>query len=503
MREGIEKILNSKSKTFLTFCFCFIAGSAIVSVAAVNIFVWYLYYFICALVSLLILFYSNKLYRFVLLAIIFFSIGILRFAFSTPDCTQSNNACFYNSRLVNVIGFVSAEPNEKVGATEYYVNITQIKFDNLTNNISGKIFIKTSPYPKYQYGDEIQITCKLQSPKELDTGDFRYDKYLARYGAFSVCYQPQINKLASGKGNIFLSGILTFKKNLNERLNKLWVEPESSLMAGVLYGAKSGLPQYLSDAFSKTGLSHIIAVSGYNIAIIAVVAMQILIYLGFYRQKAFYLVLVLTVAFVIFSGISASAIRAAIMGVLVLGARQVGRGSRMINVLALTVALMQLGNPYLFFWDVGFQLSFLATLGLVYLSPILNLRLEKIPLAGIREPFITTISAIVFTLPLMLYQFGTLSFIAPLVNVLVLWLVPYLMLFGAVTVALSFIFFSIAKIVAGLTYFGLHYVIIVVEFFGKQGWASAAVNIPLWLMVVLYIVLFSFIIKQNEKSKSV
>ena len=166
--------------------------------------------------------------------------------------------------------------------------------------------------------------------------------------------------------------ILWLKAQVQTQLEKLWPEPESSFMAGLLYGSKSGLPKELSNNFSRTGITHIIAVSGFNITIIASVLMTLAIAAGLDRRRAFWLVVGAEIFFVVFTGLSASAVRAGVMGVLALTAQYIGRTSRIGNALAFTAAVMVLVNPYVLLYDAGFQLSFLATIGLVYVSPWLE-----------------------------------------------------------------------------------------------------------------------------------
>jgi competence protein ComEC len=170
----------------------------------------------------------------------------------------------------------------------------------------------------------------------------------------------------------------------------------------------------------------------------------------------------------------------------------------------LTVAIMQLSNPYLVLWDAGFQLSFLATLGLVYVSPLLEKFAERITVSWLEkiiEPLTTTLAAIIATFPLILYQFGTFSFIAPLVNVLLLWLIPWLMLAGLVSVIGAVVFMPLGKLLAAVTHFGLAYVILVVRYFGELPWASASQSIPLWMMFVMYGGII-WVVTRNTKQKN-
>ena len=521
----LNNIISSPSKTFLTFCCFFIASSSFTSLFAVPaVLAVYLYGLFFVIIAAIIFFWNNRVYRFFILSFLLVVLGVWRYVVTLPDCTAQNEICSYANRRVTFVGYVSGEPAQKVDSVTYKITAQKIVISNerekslsqldngqrslgvnpleMTSKVVGAVSMKNRLYPSFAYGDTLEITCNLEKPISNDQGTFHYDKYLSRYGMSAICLNPIIKKIGSGSGNKALQYIFTFKNYLNNKLASLWPEPEGSLMAGILYGSKNGLPPYLTNSFSRTGVSHIIAVSGFNITIIAVVLMSLLIYFGLYRQQAFYAVIAVIVLFTIFSGLSASAVRAAVMGIVVLVGKQMGRNARIGNVLVLTVAVMQLGNPYLVLWDVGFQLSFLATLGLVYVSPFLEkfaARFTPSWLERIAEPLVTTLAAIITTFPLILYQFGTFSIIAPLVNILLLWIIPWIMLAGFLSVIGAVIFTPLGQIIAAVTHFGLAYVILVVQYFGKKSWASANIPIPFWLMTVMYSLLIIIIAKNKTK----
>jgi competence protein ComEC len=268
-------------------------------------------------------------------------------------------------------------------------------------------------------------------------------------------------------------------------------------MAGMLYGSKQGFSSELMDYFSRTGVTHIIAVSGFNISIIALILMNVCVYAGLYRRQAFWLVIFFIVLFVIFTGGSASAVRAAVMGSIVLYAEKSGRTALIGYLLVYTATLMMIMNPYVLFWDAGFQLSFLATLGLVYVSPVLKtwFIFKKIPvfLSAFLDNFVSTLSAIIATLPFILFQFGTLSVVAPVVNMLVLWIIPWLMLCGFVALVVGVVFAPLGHAVAFVGHVGMVYVLMVVEWFGSNQWSAWSLSFPWWLMVVVYIVMIQWV----------
>ena len=265
---------------------------------------------------------------------------------------------------------------------------------------------------------------------------------------------------------------------------QLWPEPDSSLLGGLLYGDRNGLSKELTNNFNRVGLSHIVAVSGYNITIIATAVMSVLIFIGLYRRQAFWLAVAIIILFVIFTGASASAVRAGVMGSVFLVGQYLGRPSRAAPSLVLAAAVMILFNPYILFYDAGFQLSALATAGMIFLAE-----------DGVIK---TTVAAIVATLPLILYQFGRLSLVALPVNILVLWIIPYVMLAGFLSIVAAAIFYPLGQIIAYVTGIGLKYIIFFVNLFGDWSWSSIETKIPLWLMILMYGGIIYYVIRKNN-----
>lgn len=528
-----KEIFESKSKTFLAFCFCFIFGASLFSFFDNKNLLFYVYISLFIILFLGIIFWQDKYKRFFILCLLFFAVGAFRFliTISSPDYSRIE---FYNGDKVNLQGWISAEPDIGLSDAKYIVSVKSLsgqfvipttKEESLSQSkkgqrsfantqddnekVKGKIIIKTRLYPQFNYGDELKISCLLQQPENSVDSSFNYVKYLAKQGIWSVCLNPKVSATGSNHGNFLFKIMFWLKSKMQNQMARLWPEPENGLMAGVLYGSKSGLPQDLIDNFTRTGVTHIIAVSGYNVSIIVAMLDVCLIYFGLSRRQSFWSLNFLILAFVFFSGATASVVRAGIMAGIVLFAQHIGRLSAVGRNLVYAVVIMLFFNPYLLVWDAGFQLSFLSTLGLVYLSPVLESFVDnkfKVPnwILPIIEVLTTTLSAIAATLPLILFQFGRLSLVAPVVNVLVLWLVPWLMLFGFISLILSFFIFPVGQSVAWVAGLGLKYVIIIVSWFGNKSWSAVNINIPVWLMLVVYILLVYFIIKNSygKKNKS-
>lgn len=485
-----------------------------IAVVAAHRIPFYLYLSLFFITFAIILLWRKPTVRFFLLALLFIIFGAWRALSVVPDCKQGSAICHYNEKTTTFTGWIAADPDIRTDKTNYTVEALSVG----KTPVTGKVLVQAK-YHDWYYGETITVQCKLETPKNFgdDDSTFQYDKYLADQGVFSLCDFPKISRTAGPRHFITaaMKPILDFKHLIAARISQLFPEPNASLLGGILYGSKAGLPKAISDNFSRTGITHIIAVSGFNITIIATALMAVLISIGLWRRQAFWVVLAGVWLFTIFSGLSASAVRAAIMGTLVLVAGYLGRQSHMGTSLVFTAAVMTLINPYVFLWDAGFQLSFLATIGLVYISPIIEtwwpeadekVKRTKVQktvaniITTIREPLLTTLSAIIATTPLILYQFGRLSLVAPLVNVLVLWTIPLIMLGGFIIVTLSFIFFPVALALAGIVGTGLSYVILVANAFGNQSWSALTFQLPWWGMAALYIILFDYVQTKRQIS---
>jgi len=497
-KEGVQLIVQSKSKTFFSFCFCFLLGilfSSLFENLLLSVKFLFIYYFLFLCVALVLFFWEKKTYRFFLLCIFFFFLAISRYVFIFPN---DMDIVHFSGSEKTFQGFVSEEPDIREDGVRYVLTVIPNSEDE-KNKMTGKVYLKNTLYPEYRYGEMLHVTCTLERPGIIDT--FRYDKYLEKSGIFTLCLFPQIHALPSEKGNFFLKRVLSLKALVAKKVERLWHEPYSSFIAGVLYGYRGGLG-VLAEDFNRTGVTHIIAISGYNITLVASFLVTFLTYLYIPRKKAFYIVMVAIMCFTFFAGASASVVRAAIMGILVLFSQQVGRLSHSGNALIFAAAVMCLHNPLVLLWDAGFQLSFLATLGLVYINPLFQEKFQNIPdFFGLRDICIGTCSATLMTLPLIMYQFGRVSLVSLVVNILVLPVIPFIMYVGFMVIVLSFIFPFLSIFLSFVARGAMEYVIQIVQMFSHFSFASLEISIPIWLLTFVYGELFFFLYTYRKKNR--
>lgn len=329
-----------------------------------------------------------------------------------------------------------------------------------------RVLVTVSRLANMHYGDWVLVRGKIIEPKQF--ADFDYKKYLERHNVYGLMYYPKVIVLKRNQGNPFTQKLLVVKYTFIDRLSKVVVEPSLSLLLGLLIGARKTLSQEIVDAFIVTGLSHIVAVSGYNTSVIIKTLEKSARVIG--RRSSITLSIMFIVGFVIISGASSSVIRASIMGSLLLVSFAAGRLYSVTPALCATALAMVLINPRILHWDVGFQLSFAATLGIVYLLPVFEKFTERLPdPLSLKTYLLTSMSAIFATLPLVAWQFQRVSLVAPLANVVVLPVVPLTMLLGFLS--------AIPIIGAGFAYIAsylLQFIISVTFMFAD--WRHASVN---------------------------
>ena len=389
------------------------------------------------------------------------------------------------SSSVRVSGVVDAEVERRVDGQ-------RLVLDDVTfvdEPREGKLLVWVPLYPEIEYADELVFNCRVQHPEPFE--GFAYDTYLATKGIYAVCFQPQyIDVHASTRWSV-IGGILSIKSLAVNTLHDVLPQPHASFLSGLLFGGSTALSGDLKDDFRATGTSHILAASGYNVSIFSVTLLAILLSSVLGRRRGLILTTILLVLYVIIAGAGAAVIRAGIMGFIVVLGKWISRKPYLLNVMLLTASLMLLFNPLLLLYDVGFQLSFVATIAIVTMTEPLSQRLEFIPsVLGLREAFAGSLAAIVLTLPIVLWHFGTVSLIAPFANLLVLPLVPYAMAATVVGLAVGTISDLVGSLVALPAWALSNIMLRVIEAFGSIPFALAQVAHAHLLAVVVTVALF-------------
>lgn len=427
----------------------------------------------------------NRLFMVWLILAASFALGSWRYDQYFPD-----TATLPYDQDITFVGTIVRPP--RIMGDEQRLTIRQPEW-------SGYLLASVALYPRYQYGDVLEVQCRITQPKA--TPEFAYDKYLARYGIVAQCRYAQITKHASASGSFFLQRIYGFRAFVQHRLKKLYPEPAASLLAGVILGVQDDIAPSINDLFQQTGTIHILVVSGMHVMIIAALLQRITAQWLSPRQRFIFLVVVL-VGFSFLTGLSASVIRASAMGLVLPLAHVLGRTRQAHITLAVIAAGMTALNPYILVHDLGFQLSFLATLGLMYFQPVSERLFRVLPnMFWIRDTVTTSFSAMIPTTPLLLFQFGTFSVVSLLANIVVVP-VSTAMLFGGVAVLLiSFMHFQLALwsgyALWQIIQLTLRYLESLLTF--PQAYLSDLVVAP-WVIAFIYTILFTIMLWRALRS---
>ncbi len=285
---------------------------------------------------------------------------------------------------------------------------------------------------------------------------------------------------------------------MEEKISQILPEPESSLLAGVVLGVKSTLPQDFYDALQKSGTLHVVVVSGTNVMYV----ISGLMYLGGFLSRPLRISLTIAtlLAYALMVGGGAAVWRATLMGLATLLALALGRRRLAQETLFLSAAILLLANP-LGLWQIGFQLSFAATAGIIFLQDLLDQKLQVLP-KKIREGLVTTLAAQTAVLPIITYNFQTLSLVSPFSNLLIFSLVPILTIGGAVVALLALVWLSLGQILAPLLYIPAKLFVTIVELSAKLPLAQIEIpKMPVFLWVGYYLGLVATVVANSKKQK--
>ena len=370
---------------------------------------------------------------------------------------------------------------------------------------STKLLLKLPNFYSFEIGQVCQVEGYLTLPENFD--DFNYDRYLANKKIFFLMDNPKIfcKKLSEErKGNFLRNFLVDFKKKMVGYVDEVLNEPQSSLLVGILFGQKRLFSTVFDDATRLSGVSHIISASGYNVTILTIAINKLLFFLP--KRTKVIVGLIVIWLYCILSGLSASIVRATIMGSISMVAMLLGRNTSIHLSIPLVAFLFLLINP-MAITDVGFLLSVSALLGLVYLLPILTSFREKIfkKAVFLDEYVLPTLSCTLATLPVLILTFKTFTIWSVLVNAIILPIVESTMLFGFLAILFYILFKPFSYILFSVINVQLKCFEMIVMFVKNLGFGQFEIEskyiIPFALLLTLCFVVVTiyFYPLENEK----
>jgi len=400
------------------------------------------------------------------------ALGAGRLLIALPRLPPNALAHYNDVGPVLIEGTVAAAPDERDTHTRLRLRAESLTLpDGQQVPVQGTALVYLPRYPTFAYGDRLQVTGLLQTPPEF--ADFSYREYLARQGIFSLVRRAQAVRVGKGTVNPLQAVLLSFRQRAQAVIGRILHEPAASLLTGILLGVEGGIPKDVSDAFAATGTTHIVAISGFNIAIISGLFYQVF-RRWFGPRRAVWPSIAGIALYTLLVGASASVVRAAIMGGIYLLGRYLGRPTYVPASLAAAAVGMTLWNP-LVLWDVSFQLSFAATLGLVLyvdrfqrgalrlLTRVASEEQARQAMGFLSDALLVTLAAQIATLPLTLYYFRRLSLVSLLTNFLILPAQPAVMIWGGLATLGGLLWLPLGKVLGWVAWLFLTYTIEVVR----------------------------------------
>lgn len=369
----------------------------------------------------------------------------------------------------------------------------------------GYVLMRFERGSNIAYGDQVRIegTCEIPESFKTSTGMmFDYRSYLMARGIHHVCTVDSYIITSRHQGGMIQDMLYRLRLWFSDHLDGAFVSPHAGLVKGVLLGDKSGLSDELKADMTIAGVIHIAVLSGSNIAIVAMLIFALTRVLP-YRLRII-TTITMVIWFILLSGAEPPAVRAGLLVIIIFVGKWIHRAPHTGRALFCIAVCMIINNPFALIFDMSFQLSFLATIGIVYVAPVVERYTwwitEKY---GLREVVAGTIGAQITVTPLLLYATGALSIVSLPANILIGWSVPLLMLCGFVAGVLHVISYIVAAPVIWIGEWFSKYIIFVTEQAAHIPYAQLVV--PVHYPVVLcsmYVMLFLIVKRlQNVQEK--
>lgn len=423
---------------------------------------------------------SKSLILFILILVVVLVLRLFTF-YSTKTVYRDGEKISFSSRILS-------EPKVYKSYQSFWLELPT----------TDRVFIKTAIYPEYYFQDRVNVSGPIRFlPRQGEGQTYgasnQNDRLLNDKVSILTMDYPKISFVKNSDG-LFLAVVKPIRQKIITVFDKTLPNDLSGLMLGIVFGIKQNLSKDFLDNLKTAGVMHVIAASGMNVTMTAGFVFY-LFSLIFRRQLAVFLSILGVLFYAILAGFEASIVRASIMGIIAFSSQILGKQQYGFYALLLTGFVMLFISPkYLF--DIGFKLSFAATLGILFIPGVFA-RLQN----ALSDNFLTTISAQIATIPIILASFGTYSLWSVIANTLVLWTVPFLMILGGIAALIAFVFEPAATIFLYLCLPLLLYFEKTVTFFGALKGNIALESLPWQFGAAYYSFLASFLLlyfKRND-----
>ncbi len=409
-------------------------------------------------------------------------LGLWRYDLARPRLTSGPLAAYNGTGRVALRGLVVEEPRLHDRYADVLLSVQELEAEGAWRPMQGLVLVQAPSYQDWRYGDELEVSGSLEAPSSGEESS--YSAYLARRGIHSLIRYPHVELIARDRGRALPAILYNLNRRTRSLIASILPEPEAALLNGILVGSDGGIPERLMDQFRATGTAHVIAISGFNIAIIS--AFLVKWFSRFlHRYVALIAASVVIGLYAILVGAEPPVLRAALMGGLAALALIVGRKSHALTSLVAAAWAITAWQPFTL-WEVGFQLSFLATLGLILYSErltrwtqstlerIISMETAQRITRVLDGTVLVTLAAQVTILPLVLVQFGQVSLFGLLANVLILPVQPAIISLGGLAAMLAHLSLRLGQAFGWAAWLFLTYTVRVAE--ALSHWSSVALT---------------------------
>ncbi|MDD4189632.1 MAG: ComEC/Rec2 family competence protein, partial [Eubacteriales bacterium] len=407
-------------------------------------------------------------------------------------------------------GYICSDPEIKKYSTGYEFRVTSYTENNYTDEASFKAILwipNDNVSDGYKYGDCLEVRGAPEIPNGVrNPGGFDYRSYLAGKGISALIYAESCRATGENKGSPVIEFGRHARDGIIEVIDKLLPQQQAALLNGMLIGYRESLSEEVGDAFRDAGLSHIMAVSGANLVFLIMPLLFLMRHLGAGRLLSNVTVMICMAVFVLITGFEPSVVRAAVMALIVLMGDILRREPDILTSIAAAAVCLLAFDPHSLF-NIGFQLSFIATLSLVLITPGLKKIFKRIKFTGaISTLLAATIAAQIGTVPVVAYYFNTVSLISLITNLIVVPLTGIITVLGMAMALLGQFFMAGARILAYVNCSLLSLVLYITGLSTKIRFASivtATPNLPFLAAWYLSLLIFAGKISYRRKFASI
>jgi len=416
---------------------------------------------------------------------------------------------------VIISGNIVKDPDIRKDKTFLTVESKSIIIDEKTHLTSGKILLKIRRQTNlFNYGDFIRVKGFLYQPlSPQDPKAFDYRKYLQRKNVFAIMTirSPKyVSVLFQENKSLFVSKIvLPVKHYILKVFNYHLKDPHRALLSGFVLGERRGIPNHIYQMFTTTGTLHLLAISGSNVGLVVLFCFYFFILLRFPRKPSYILTIPAVVIFSYITNNEPSVVRASVMASCFLLAFFLEKEKESINILAFSALLILLFSPLSLF-DVGFQLSYAATAGIILLlvnPDSLFFQMIKKFKGIIRNwiilPSLVSLAATVSTYPIIAFYFNQISIYTFLANLVMVPLVSLAVIAGSITVIAAILNPFLSLLFSASNWLFLSLTLKSVSFFSNLPYSTAKVSSPTYLFLIFFYLFVTFGLAgwKNKKTK--